>query len=218
MPDIFLFIPDNSLYEAVIEQVAAAGFGNVRRLATPQEEVRPESAENPALVVAESPEGNEEAAVLVRELNQNLGMPTIFMLGGRGDVEGAAETFLKPLRLGHLIARMKHYLETEPILRQRAVVFGPYRLDPKTRQAARAGSGEAVRLTEKETALLVYLAQKKEAASRKDILAGVWGYDEQIDTHTLETHIYQLRRKLDREGEVWIVNEAGAYRLAGLKE
>jgi DNA-binding response OmpR family regulator len=58
--------------------------------------------------------------------------------------------------------------------------------------------------------LLVFLAAQPQPVTRRDILAGVWGYDERIDTHTLETHIYQLRRKLDGD---WLVNEAGAYRL-----
>ena len=69
-------------------------------------------------------------------------------------------------------------------------------------------------LTEKETALLVFLGHSHEPVTRRDILAAVWGYDENIDTHTLETHIYQLRRKLDGKDENWLINEAGAYRLA----
>jgi len=98
------------------------------------------------------------------------------------------------------------------------VTFGPYRLESQNRRVLRDNEADPIRLTEKETALLVYLAQNKTPSTRQDILANVWGYDERIDTHTLETHIYQLRRKLDREGENWLLSEAGAYRLAGIKE
>jgi DNA-binding response OmpR family regulator len=120
--------------------------------------------------------------------------------------------------LGHLATRLRYYLETAPLLRDRVIAFGPHRLEPQNRRILRGDETEAIRLTEKETALLVFLAQSKEPATRKDILASVWGYDERIDTHTLETHIYQLRRKLDSSGENWLINEAGTYRLAGIQE
>ena len=140
------------------------------------------------------------------------------MLGGTDEVEGVTETFAKPVRLGHLLTRVRYYLETAPLLRDRAIAFGPWRLEPQNRRLTRDNDAEPVRLTEKETALLVYLAQSKEPATRRDILANVWGYDERIDTHTLETHIYQLRRKLEgggkEGGENWLVFEDGAYHLA----
>jgi len=96
-------------------------------------------------------------------------------------------------------------------------VFGPYRLELQTRCLRRGDEASPIRLTEKESALLAFLAQSKTPVAKKEILANIWGYDEQIDTHTLETHIYQLRRKMDKEGENWIINEAGTYQLAGLQ-
>lgn len=144
--------------------------------------------------------------------------PTLLILGGSPDIEGIAEAFPKPFRLGHLIERLRYYLETAPLLRDKEILFGPYRLEPRHRCALRTGDNVPLHLTEKETALLVCLSQTKTPMSKGDILAFVWGYDDRIDTHTLETHIYQLRRKLDREGENWLVGEAGGYRLAGIIE
>ena len=121
------------------------------------------------------------------------------------------ESLARPLRLGHMLARLRYYLETAPRLRGQAVAFGPFRLEPLSRRLMREGQDEPIRLTEKETALLACLAQSDTPLSRADLLAQVWGYDERIDTHTLETHIYQLRRKMD--DEAWLVNENGGYRL-----
>lgn len=126
----------------------------------------------------------------------------------------AMEIFPKPLRLGHLLVRLSFYLRGAP-RRTAPLVFGPYRLESGNRQLVREKDGTVIRLTEKETALLDYLAQSENPVSREELLAAIWGHDGRIDTHTLETHIYQLRRKLDPDGQGTnlLINEAGAYRL-----
>ena len=93
--------------------------------------------------------------------------------------------------------------------------FGPFRLEPVLRQAAVAESGAVIRLTEKETHLLEYLGRSKKPVAREELLAAIWGYDGRIDTHTLETHIYRLRRKLDPEGKEpgMLALRQGAYSL-----
>ena len=62
---------------------------------------------------------------------------------------------------------------------------------------------------------MAYLGQSPQPVSREELLAAVWGYDARIDTHTLETHIYRLRRKLDpgEKGIHVILSEQGAYSL-----
>jgi hypothetical protein len=204
MPEIFLLIPDIALRDAVVEQIRAAKLGDPHALTEPRL-LKQESV----VVVEATPELDSQIQGL-----SGSEKPIVLVLGGAGDVEGLSETFPKPFRLGHLVNRLRYYLETTPLLRNRIVKFGPYRLESQNRRIVRDNDPDAIRLTEKETALLVYLAQSDAPATRREILAYVWGYDERIDTHTLETHIYQLRRKLDREGENWIVSESGAYRLA----
>ena len=214
MVSVFLLIPDAALREAVVEQITAAKIGDARPVETVQAFVKQADGQNPCILVIDEAAYDKKAASLLRGLDGKPEKLALLMLGGSGDVEGVNETFAKPLRLGHLLTRLRYYTETAPLLRDRVVRFGPYRLEPQNRRILGEKEGEPIRLTEKETALLVFLALRGEPATRRDILASVWGYDERIDTHTLETHIYQLRRKLDGGGESWLVSEAGTYRLA----
>ena len=76
--------------------------------------------------------------------------------------------------------------------------------------------GQKLRLTEKETAILRYLYRAGEKVVTRDILLQeVWGYNSHVTTHTLETHIYRLRQKIERDPAVarLLVTEAGGYKL-----
>ena len=213
MPTLFILIPEAALRDAITEQIAVAHLGN------------PIIADSPAAFLPMIENVTSGVALIdasvfdARLAGEVASMPAkskdidILLLGHTETQDGIRESFAKPFRLGHLITRLTYYLQTAPLLRDRVLGFGPYRLETHSRRLLRDG-GEAQILTEKETALLVYLNDRSEPASRKEILAHIWGYDERIDTHTLETHIYHLRRKIDRDGENWLVNENGAYHLA----
>ena len=223
MASVFLLIPDVALREAVLEQIDAAKRDEARPVETAQAFVRQAAAQAapgaPGVLIIDEAAYDKKAAALLRGLDDAMGKPVILLLGGEDDGEGTvSETFAKPLRLGHLLSRLRYYTETALLLREHVVRFGAYRLEPQKRRILGDREGDPIRLTEKETALLVFLAQSKEPVTRRDILAAVWGYDERIDTHTLETHIYQLRRKLDAGGEAWLVSEAGTYHLARGRE
>jgi DNA-binding response OmpR family regulator len=209
MSTLFLLVPDAALREAVVEQIMAAKLEAARVVDTPQ-----------ALLKQVEAEGDKDCVAIVDAATYDAVLrapsrPVILLLGDAEDADAVTESFDKPFRLGHLIARLRYYLETAPLLRDRVVTFGNYRLEPQNRCVI-GKDGEVIRLTEKETALLSYLARSSQSVTRRDILAEVWGYDERIDTHTLETHLYQLRRKFDKDGrdDHWLVFEAGVYRLA----
>ena len=79
------------------------------------------------------------------------------------------------------------------------------------------GVGGKIRLTEKETAILKYLYRAGDRIITRDILLSeVWGYNSGVTTHTLETHIYRLRQKIERDPShaELLVTESGGYKLA----
>ncbi len=210
MPIISLVIPDAALSDAIAEQLQLESIES-RRVAISRD--APEGMGMAAAVIIDSALFDPAAALWLRA--SGMANSPVFLLG-EADSRGSdlvTESFFFPLRLGHLIARVRFHLEAVPRLMMEPVHFGPWRFEPHQRSLI--GADMTVRLTEKETALLGYLAQAREPASREELLAAVWGYDARIDTHTLETHIYQLRRKLDAagKGDVLLINANGAYKL-----
>lgn len=116
---------------------------------------------------------------------------------------------IRPVRLGALLAAIAQALaDAQPPLR-----IGPWRFDPAARLLAK--DGDKVRLTDKEVAILSYLLNTGGVVGRDDLLAQVWGYSAEISTHTLETHIYRLRQKIETDPAqaTLLVTEAGGYRL-----
>jgi hypothetical protein len=206
IPLIRLAIPDGALRAAVAEQLTIEGLGDVH-----DSDFGGDAA---ALIIDESALDKK----IVKILGAAAGKACILLLGATSsDItpDLFTETFPKPLRLGHLVSRLRFYLETAPRLSSLPLSFGPYRLESHNRQVVVIETGAVIRLTEKETALLEYLGQSSAPVPREELLAAIWGYDARIDTHTLETHIYQLRRKLDPDGNgtAVLLNEQGTYRL-----
>lgn len=147
--------------------------------------------------------------------------PIILLVGDKTEVDcrmrseiGATDFIAKPLRLGALLARLRAHLgdgaEDEAIL-----TIGPYRFEPGAKMLHDETHRRMVRLTEKETAILQFLYRAGGTIGRDRLLGEVWGYNAEVRTHTLETHIYRLRRKIERDparAEI-VVTEPGGYRL-----
>lgn len=104
-----------------------------------------------------------------------------------------------PDRLGALLADMRRALD-EPALAVAPFFIGTTLFNPAAKTLT-PPTGIDITLTERETALLLYLARHAPApVSREALLRAVWHYQDGIDTHTLETHIYRLRQKITPEG------------------
>lgn len=122
----------------------------------------------------------------------------------------------KPFRLGTLMARVKELIEPPAHALMAPVEVGPFTFHPETRALEHRPSGASNRLTEKESLILIELLLAGEApVDRSTLLERVWGHDTRIRTHTLETHIWRLRRKLgeDRSQARILLNVPGGYRL-----
>jgi len=126
--------------------------------------------------------------------------------------DAGIDTLTKPVRLAELARALVSVLRVD---RPFALELGTARFHPVTRELADA-KGNSVRLTEKEAAILAYLHEAAgRAVPRHELLARVWGYAVAVTTHTLETHIYRLRRKLAAvSGAPALASEARGYRLA----
>jgi len=123
------------------------------------------------------------------------------------------ESLSFPLRLGVLLARVRFYRRLFETVEDAARAIGPWRFSACEKTLARA-DGKKTKLTDKETGLLDYLLNVEGTASRAALLDAVWDYQVDLDTHTLETHIYRLRRKLmddcgQEKGDVFLTNACG---------
>ena len=133
-----------------------------------------------------------------------------------GPESGVTECISRPFRLGALVARLRALVARFEKSAEIEVVVGPYRFRPVARLLSRAEGGDAVRLTEKETAILGYLLCAGNTVTGRDtLLAAVWGYNANVTTHTLETHVYRLRQKIedDPANARLLITEPGGYRL-----
>lgn len=117
----------------------------------------------------------------------------------------------RPERLSQILRRLQQAAE-EPALHIHDFSLGEYLFSPQER-SLQLKDGSEVSLTDRETDMLLYLARRGDrAASREELLKDVWRYQDGVDTHTLETHIYRLRQKLGDGADLLITTEEG-YRL-----
>jgi len=129
---------------------------------------------------------------------------------------GANDYVTKPFRLGVLLARLRAQLRQHEQSEDAVFTIGPYTFLPAAKQLVDPDTDRKVRLTEKETAILKYLYRTGDKVVNRDTLLNeVWGYNAGVTTHTLETHVYRLRQKIEADpsnAEI-LVTEPGGYRL-----
>ena len=129
---------------------------------------------------------------------------------------GANDYVTKPFRLPVLLARMRAHLRQFENSEDAVFRIGPYTFKPAQKMLL-TEDGRRIRLTEKETAILKFLYRAGgRTVTRETLLHEVWGYNAGVTTHTLETHIYRLRQKIEKEpsrAEI-LLTESGGYRLA----
>jgi DNA-binding response OmpR family regulator len=129
---------------------------------------------------------------------------------------GANDYVTKPFRLGVLLARLRAQLRNHEASTDAVFAIGPFSFHPTAKLLVENGSRKKIRLTEKEVSILRYLYRAGEKpVSRETLLGEVWGYNAGVNTHTLETHVYRLRQKIERDpgrAEI-LVTAPGGYRL-----
>lgn len=150
--------------------------------------------------------------------------PIIMLTGADTDADtileldsGANDYITKPFRLGVLLARLRAHIRQHERSDDAVFTIGPYTFQPSVKLLVNNEDEKKVRLTDKETAILNYLYRADDRVVGRDVLLDeVWGYNAGVTTHTLETHVYRLRQKIefDPSNAKILVTEPGGYRLS----
>jgi DNA-binding response OmpR family regulator len=159
----------------------------------------------------------------VRILRKSGFMAPIIMLTGHntdtdailGFESGANDYVVKPFQFAVLLARIRAQLRQHEASEDAVFTIGPCTFRPRSKQLINS-KGYKYRLTEKETAILRFLYRAgQRSVSREVLLQEVWGYNSFVSTHTLETHIYRLRQKIETDvsNPSVLVTEGGGYKL-----
>jgi DNA-binding response OmpR family regulator len=217
---------DTAMRETLREQLTHDGaFAVVEAVSAREAEnclFAPEARFAAVIMDAALPDGDGHA-VCARLRANGLAMPVILMNGlDRSSPADDTITIAKPFRLSelmsHLRARLEAKSKTGGESEKPVIKIGPYEFSLEDKALRHGAANHRIRLTEKEAAILAFLHRKgARAVPRRELLTEVWGYNPAVTTHTLETHIYRLRRKMEADPAkaCLLITEAGGYRLAG---
>ncbi len=149
--------------------------------------------------------------------------PIIMLTGADSDSDtilglesGANDYVTKPFRLNVLLARIRAHIRQHEQSEDAVFVIGPYSFQPSAKLLIETTTEKKVRLTEKETSILKFLFRAGDKpVTRETLLDEVWGYNAGVTTHTLETHVYRLRQKIEKDpsNATSLVTEPGGYKL-----
>ncbi len=153
---------------------------------------------------------------------QGVKSPVLMLTGHDSDADtilgldaGANDYITKPFKFPVLLARIRAQLRQHEQSEDAVFALGPYTFKPSSKLLV-TEDDRKIRLTEKETNILKYLYRSSDGVVPRDVLLHeVWGYNAGVTTHTLETHIYRLRQKIepDPSNARLLVTESGGYRL-----
>jgi DNA-binding response OmpR family regulator len=223
---ILIVDDDRALRSTLAEQLAVDGeFLAIEAASVLEAETRIETANIrfDALILDVSLPDGDGRDFCARLRRQGIKVPIIMLTGSgeeadvvRGLNVGANDYIIKPFRLAELLARLRAQLRTFENSEDAVFSIGPYVFRPSAKLLNEPARNRRIRLTEKEAAILKFLYRAgTQPVPRNVLLNEVWGYNAAVTTHTLETHIYRLRQKIepDPANARLLVTEGGGYRL-----
>lgn len=204
---ILLADPDSVLRASLAEQLQQEGYEVVTADGAAD---ATEAARTGPFAFALLGGGGDRLALALR--GQGFATPILLLTDGEGPQ--GFETIAKPFRFAALLARLHALSIHHAAQGEDGVRIGPYIFHPHAKLLQEGG--RKVRLTEKETNILKFLHASAGTVPRDILLHEVWGYGPAVATHTLETHIYRLRKKIEQDparAQI-LLTEGGGYRLS----
>src|SRR6478672_6152979 len=220
---ILIVDDDTDLRDTLVEQLSLHEEFEASAVDTGAKGASAAKANSPDLVLMDVGLPDTDGREVVRSLRKGGFKAPIIMLTGHdtdsdtilGLEAGANDYVTKPFRFAVLLARIRVQLRQHEQSEDATFTVGPYLFKP-SQKLLTTDNGQKIRLTEKEAAIIRYLYRADQKVVTRDILLEeVWGYNSGVTTHTLETHVYRLRQKIERDpsnAEI-LVTENGGYKI-----
>lgn len=220
---ILIVDDDDDLRESLTDQLALHEEFEAVSVATSAEALKLVKSDHFDIILLDvglpDMDGREACKILRKN---GLKSPVIMLTAQDSDADmilglesGANDYVTKPFRFAVLLARVRAQLRQHEQSEDAVFTIGNYTFKPAAKTLIDEG-GSKVRLTEKETSILKYLYRAGEKVVTRDVLLHeVWGYNAGVTTHTLETHIYRLRQKIENDpsNAELLITETGGYKL-----
>jgi len=220
--NVLVLDDDAMLRASLAEQLAAEGTYSVVEASTCAEARARASEALYEFMILDVGLPDGDGRTLARALrDEGVTCPIIMLTAADAEADeiaglecGANDYITKPFRFAVLMARAHAHLRNHEQSEDAVYRIGPYTFRPSAKVLLDERE-KKIRLTEKETNILKYLYRSGDTVPRDTLLHEVWGYNPSVTTHTLETHIYRLRQKIEiNPGQARIlVTESGGYRL-----
>jgi DNA-binding response OmpR family regulator len=220
---ILLVDDDQDLRESLRDQLALHDEFEIHAAGTASQGIEIAKKQRFDLVVLDvglpDMDGREACKILRKS---GFKSPIIMLTGNTADSDvilgldaGANDYVTKPFKFAVLLARIRAQLRQHEQSEDAVFTIGHYTFKPASKMLLDE-KGSKIRLTEKETSILKYLYRSGEKVVTRDVLLHeVWGYNAGVTTHTLETHIYRLRQKIEKDpsNAELLITEMGGYKL-----
>ncbi|MBB6260878.1 DNA-binding response OmpR family regulator [Paenochrobactrum gallinarii] len=220
---ILIVDDDEDLRAILVEQLELAKEFQIRQEATAAKAMEAIKGNIIDLLIMDVGLPDMDGREAVKQLRLSGFKAPVIMLTGHdteadtilGLESGANDYVTKPFRFAVLLARIRAQLRQYEQSEDATFVVGPYTFKPGQKLLLDE-KGVKIRLTEKEAAIIKYLYRSgTQVVGRDELLEEVWGYNSGVTTHTLETHVYRLRQKIEKDPSnvSLLVTESGGYKL-----
>lgn len=220
---ILLVDDDGDLREALAEQLMMIDEFDVYEASSGAEGLDRSKDEMHDLVILDVGLPDIDGREVCRRMRrEGIRCPIVMLTGHGTDSDqilgldaGANDYVAKPFKFPVLLARIRAQLRQHEQSEDAIFPIGPYSFRPGAKMLVDE-TEKKIRLTEKETSILKFLYRAAgRAVDRDTLLREVWGYNAGVTTHTLETHVYRLRQKIepDPQNARILITESGGYRL-----